>query len=226
MLGVIGFILGVLYYSVFKSLVYDWANLPEFSHGFFIPLISLYFMWKRKNQLGNTDISSENYGIYVIILGLLLLIVGNLGSDSFTMRFSFLVVISGIFLFFLGSVHFKILVFPVAFLIFMVPIPSIFLQKITFPMQLFASKVATFSLQILGIAVLRQGNIIELAQTRLEVAEACSGIRSLISFLALGTVFAYMSKKQFWQRVVLILACFPIAILVNSLRVCVTGVLA
>jgi len=142
------------------------------------------------------------------------------------MRISFLIVLSGIVLFLLGWAHLKTLLFPIVFLIFMIPIPSILMGKITFPMQLFASKVAALSLHQLGVPVLREGNIISLAHTTLEVAEACSGIRSLISLLALGTVFAYFTKKSFWQRTVLVLSCFPIAIFVNSLRVTATGVLA
>lgn len=207
-------------------MVYDWVHLPDFSHGFFIPLISLYFIWERRDKLERLPVSPANSGILVILLSLCLLLVGNLASESFTMRFSFLFVLSGIVLFLLGWPHFKTLLFPIAFLIFMIPIPSIFLQKITFPMQLFASNVAEFSLKMLGVPVLREGNIIHLASTTLEVAEACSGIRSLISLLALGTVFAYFSKKRFWVRALLILSCFPIAILVNALRVSATGVLA
>lgn len=218
--------LGVLYFQTFRGMVYDWVHLPDFSHGFFIPLISLYFIWERRDKLERLPVSPANSGILVILLSLCLLLVGNLASESFTMRFSFLFVLSGIVLFLLGWPHFKTLLFPIAFLIFMIPIPSIFLQKITFPMQLFASNVAEFSLKMLGVPVLREGNIIHLASTTLEVAEACSGIRSLISLLALGTVFAYFSKKRFWVRALLILSCFPIAILVNALRVSATGVLA
>ena len=93
-------------------------------------------------------------------------------------------------------------------------------------MQLFASNVAEFSLHQIGIPVLREGNIIYLSHTTLEVAEACSGIRSLISLLALGTVFAYFVQKGFWERLTIVVSCLPIAILVNSIRVSATGILA
>ena len=206
-------------------MVHDWIHLPDFSHGFLIPLISLYFVWERFDKL-DTPVSPKNTGFIIILLGLILLLVGNLASESFTMRFSFLIVLIGIIFFLLGWSHLKTLFFPIAFLIFMIPIPSILMGKITFPMQLFASNVAAFSLQQIRIPVLQEGNIINLAHTSLEVAEACSGIRSLISLLALGTVFAYFTKKIFWQRAVLVLSCFPIAILVNALRISATGVLA
>ncbi len=219
-------LLGILYYPVFKSLVHDWLHLPDFSHGFFIPIISLYFLWERIDRLNNLPVAPKNSGVVVILLGLIMLLVGNLGAESFTTRLSFLIVLSGIVLFMLSWDHFKTLLFPIAFLLFMIPIPSILLQKITFPMQLFAANVATTSLQQIGIPVLREGNIIHLASTSLEVAEACSGIRSLISLLALGTVFAYFTRKSFWQRLILVLSCFPIAIIVNALRVSATGILA
>lgn len=225
-IGICLLFLGILYYSVFKSMVYDWLHLPDFSHGFLIPFISLFLVWERSAKLYSLSLSPKNSGVVLIIFGLFLLLAGNLAVESFTMRFSFLIVLSGIFLFLLGWTHLKLLLFPIVFLIFMIPIPSILMLKIILPMQLFASKVATAFLQQLGISVLREGNIIHLADTTLEVAEACSGIRSLISLLALGTIFSYFSTKILWQRIILVLSCFVIAIFVNALRVSATVVLA
>src|SRR4030043_2446448 len=108
----------------------------------------------------------------------------------------------------------------------MIPIPSVLMDRITFPMQLFASKVAASTLYLIGIPVLREGNVMLLANTSLEVAEACSGIRSLISLLALSIVFAYLSQKETWKRVLLVLSTFPIAIIANAARVTGTGILA
>jgi exosortase len=155
-----------------------------------------------------------------------LLLLGNLATEYFTMRFSILVVLGGVILFLLGREFFKTLLFPIVFLIFMIPIPSVLMDRITFPMQLFASKVAAKSLYLVGIPALREGNIILLANTSLEVAEACSGIRSLISLLALSVVFAYFSQKTILKRVLLILSTFPIAIIANAARVTGTGILA
>src|SRR3990172_10760983 len=142
------------------------------------------------------------------------------------MRFSMLVVLGGIILFLLGKNFWKTLAFPLAFLIFMIPLPSILMDRITFPMQLFASKVAAGSLYLMGIPVLREGNIIQLANTSLEVAEACSGIRSLISLFALSVIFAYFGQKEMWKRVILVVSTFPIAIIANAVRVSGTGILA
>ncbi|MEW5803015.1 MAG: exosortase A [bacterium] len=217
---------GILYYSVFKSLVYDWLHLPDFSHGFLVPILSLFFVWERREDLAQLPVLPRDSGLIVIFLGIILLLAGNLGGESFTMRVSFLVFLFGSVLFLLGWPFIRKLLFPLGFLLFMIPIPSLLMGKITFPMQIFASRVAAFSIEHLGIPVLREGNIIILAHATLEVAEACSGLRSLISLLALGTVFAYFTQKGFWQRLILVLSCFPIAVFINALRVTVTGVLA
>jgi exosortase len=139
---------------------------------------------------------------------------------------SLIIVLAGLVWEFWGIKTARAMAFPIGFLLFMIPIPSILMQKITFPMQLFSSSVAEASLKALEIPVLREGNIIHLPHNTLEVAEACSGIRSLMSLLALGVIFAYFTKSKLWQRTVLVLACFPIAIVVNSLRVSATGILA
>jgi exosortase A len=218
--------LAVLYFSVIKGLVYDWINMPDFSHGFLIPLVSFYFVYERRKQLSTLSPSGEWTGLGLIIFGIMLLLLGNLATEYFTMRFSMLVVFGGIILFLLGNDFFKTLLFPIIFLIFMIPIPSILMDRITFPMQLFASKTAALSLYFFGIPVLREGNVMLLANTSLEVAEACSGIRSLISLLALSVVFAYLSQRVTWKRIIVVLSTFPIAIIANAARVSGTGILA
>ena len=200
--------------------------MPDFSHGFLIPIVSFYFVYERRKQLFALSSSTAWRGFGLIIFGILLFLLGNLATEYFTMRFSMLVVLGGIILFLLGKEFYKSLLFPLVFLIFMIPIPSVLMDRITFPMQLFASKVAARSLYLFGIPVLREGNIIQMANTSLEVAEACSGIRSLISLLALSVVFAFLSQKTTLKRVLLILSTFPIAIIANAARVTGTGILA
>ena len=216
----------LLYASVIQKMVSDWLHLPDFSHGFLIPIVSLYFVYERRKELLVLNRSNNWIGFALLLFGIVLLLLGNLATEYFTMRFSILAVLGGIILFLLGKEYFKTLLFPLVFLIFMIPIPSILMGSITFPMQLFASKVAAKFLYLIGIPVLREGNIILLANTSLEVAEACSGIRSLISLLALSVVFAYFSQKTTLKRVLLILSTFPIAIIANAARVTGTGVLA
>jgi len=218
--------LAILYFRVVQGLVSDWIHLPDFSHGFLIPLVSFYFIYEKRKELSILSPSGSWTGVVLLVFGILLLLLGNLATEYFTMRFSLLLVMGGIILYLLGKDYFKPLLFPLAFLIFMIPIPSILMDRITFPMQLFASKVAARSLDWVGIPVLREGNVILLANTSLEVAEACSGIRSLISLLALSVVFAYLRLKITWKRTALVLSTFPIAIIANAARVSGTGILA
>jgi len=225
-LAIIVICLLLLYFCILQGLVSDWVRMPDFSHGFLIPIVSLYFVYERRKQYSVLSPSSHWAGLALLLFGVMLYLLGNLAAEFFTMRFSMLVVLGGIILFLLGKEFFKTLLFPLVFLVFMIPIPSVLMDRITFPMQLFASKVAARSLDLIGIPVLREGNIIQLANTSLEVAEACSGIRSLISLLALSVVFAYFSQNTTWKRIVLVLSTFPIAIIANAARVTGTGILA
>jgi exosortase A len=225
-IGIIIASLAILYFRILQGLVSDWIHMPDFSHGFLIPIVSFYFVYERRKELSVLNRSSNWTGLALLIFGIMLLLLGNLATEYFTMRFSILVVLGGIILFLLGKEFFKTLLFPLVFLIFMIPIPSVLMDRITFPMQIFASKVAASSLYLIGIPALREGNVILLANTSLEVAEACSGIRSLISLLALSVVFAYFSQKTALKRVLLILSTFPIAIIANAARVTGTGILA
>ncbi len=218
--------LAILYFRVVQGLVRDWIDLPDFSHGFLVPIVSLYLVYERRKQLFTLRPISHWMGFIFLLIGIILFLLGNLATEYFTMRFSLLIVIGGMILFLLGKDYFKTLLFPLAFLILMIPIPSILMDRITFPMQLFASKIAANTLYLIGIPVLREGNVMLLANTSLEVAEACSGIRSLISLLALSVIFAYISQKTIWKRGLLFLSTFPIAIIANAARVAGTGLLA
>lgn len=215
-----------LYGAVIRFLVDDWIHLPDFSHGFLIPFVSLYFAYEGRKEWSALIIPGQWSGLIWIVVGVIVLFLGNLATEFFLMRFSLLLVMGGIILFLFGKPFLKKLSFPLGYLIFMIPIPSIFLDRITFPLQLFASKVAAASLELIGIPVLREGNIIQLANTSLEVAEACSGIRSLISLLALAVAFAYFSQKTPVKRIFLVLSTIPIAVIANALRVSGTGILA
>jgi exosortase len=151
--------------------------------------------------------------------------VGNLGAELFLSRASLLLLIAGLVVFFLGWQYFRAVLFPWAFLILMIPIPSIVFNQITFPLQLLASKLASAVLPIAGVPVLREGNVIGLPLMQLEVAEACSGIRSLLSLATLTIIYGYLMESQVWIRVLLALAAVPIAVAANSLRIVGTGLL-
>jgi len=224
--GLIFLLMATLYFSILKEMGQDWWVDPNYSHGFLIPLISGYFVWERREKLRQLEVHPYNWGILILFFGVFTLFIGSIGAELFTMRFSLIIVMAGLILFNLGKDFLKILFFPIAFLVLMVPLPYLVYDSIAFPLKLFAAQFATSSLQLMELPILREGNVIILPNTTLEVADACSGIRSLISLIALGVVYAYFTQRAFWKRVVLVGACIPIAILVNAFRIIVTGALA
>ena len=215
-----------LYWNNIHEMVSDWYNDPNYSHGFLIPFISGYLLWQDRGEISLTEVKPSTWGIVVLILGLIVYLTGNLSGELFTMNFSMLVVLAGAILFTYGSDRFKAVLFPFSYLIFMIPLPYILYDAVAFPLKLLVSKISVDTLTMMGILVLREGNIINLADTTLEVADACSGIRSIISLLAISTILAYMTQKGWIKRIVLTLLAVPIAIVVNSIRVIGTGILA
>lgn len=218
--------LAVAYWSTIRELVLDWATDGNYSHGFLIVPLALYFAWERRRRLAAAPLRPSWIGLFVVLGGLALLVAGILGAELFTSRFSFVVVLAGIVLFVLGWHHLRVLAFPLAFLLLMIPLPSIIFNQIAFPLQLLASRFGETVLQAASVPVLREGNVMILANTTLEVAEACSGIRSLISLLTLGIVYGYFVDGRAWVRTVIALSTIPIAILANGVRVAGTGLAA
>ena len=223
---VLGGLLAVIYHEVLFRMGLQWYVDQDASHGFLVPFLSAYFIWERRQQLQTLPVQPSVWGAGVLAIGLLMLVMGLGGAELYLQRSSLIVVLAGLVLLILGPAFLRGLAFPIAFLFFMVPLPAIVINAVAFPLQLFAAKAAAFCLYNVGIPVLREGNVIFLASTQLEVAEACSGIRSLQSLLALGTVFAYFSQSRMWKRWTLVLLSIPIAILANAFRVSGTGVLA
>ncbi len=218
-------VLGWLYASVLRHLVWQWAHDPNYSHGFFVPLFSLFVIWSEREKLRKLPIEPSWSGLLVLSFGLLVLAAGILGAELFLSRISLLVTIAGLVVISYGWNHLRAIFFPWVFLLFMIPIPTIVLNQITFPLQLLASKVAALTLPLTGVPVLREGNIIQLPAMALEVAEACSGIRSLMSLATLAIIYGYLLEPRTSIRVILALASVPIAVLANSFRIFGTGLL-
>jgi exosortase len=218
-------VLGWLYASVLRHLVWQWANDPNYSHGFFVPLFSLFVIWSEREKLRKLAIEPSWSGLVVLLCGLAILAAGILGAELFLSRISLLLTIAGLVVVSYGWNHLRAIFFPWVFLLFMIPIPTIVLNQITFPLQLLASKVAAVTLPLTGVPVLREGNVIQLPAMALEVAEACSGIRSLTSLATLAIIYGYLLEPRTSIRVVLALASVPIAVLANSFRIFGTGLL-
>jgi exosortase len=216
----------LLYWRVIAHLVHDWANDGNYSHGFLIVPLSLYFVWERRERLRRVSVRPSGAGLVVVLGSLAVLLAGLMGAELFLTRISIVGVLAGGIAFLFGWQMLRVLALPVGFLLLMIPIPALIFNQIAFPLQLLASQVGETALRTLSIPVLREGNVIVLANTSLEVAEACSGIRSLISLLTLGIVYGYFVDTRLGVRIAVALSTIPIAIASNGLRVAGTGVAA
>ncbi|MCK4858385.1 MAG: exosortase/archaeosortase family protein, partial [candidate division Zixibacteria bacterium] len=215
----------VLYLPVLIDLVADWEEDANYSHGFLIIPIVAYLIWKKRATLREIPIYTCNWGLLVVLASLLLFIIGVAGAEFFSTRVSMVGLLLGITLYLAGWRFVREIWFCFFFLLFMIPIPYIIYYSATFPLQLTGSKIAGAVIGLLGIPHLRQGNIIHLPDNySLEVAEACSGLRSLVTLLALAALLAYWTQRTKIRAAVLFLAALPVAIAANTFRVTVTAI--
>jgi exosortase len=215
-----------VYYPILHRLVVQWSTDEDVSHGFFVPLVALFIAWQRREKILALHAKPAWWGLAIMAWGATQAYLGMLSAELFLQRTSFLITLVGLLIVIGGVPLVRALAFPLLLLPFMIPIPTVVYNQITFPLQLLASQVAEFVLGLVGIPVLRDGNILELASQKLSVAEACSGIRSLLSLTFLALVYAYFFDKRVWMRWVLLILTVPIAILANSGRVTITGMLS
>lgn len=208
------------------SLAEMWEIDDNYSFGYLIPPLAIYFIWDNKEQLVGLPVEGSGWGLALIGLALGIFLVGLLGGVYFLPRASAIVLLAGGILWIGGWSWMRALLFPTAFLLLMIPVPRFLFIQIAFPLQLFAAQVAEEILFLIDVPMMRNGNVITLAHTQLEVAEACSGLRSLFALITTGVVFAYFFGKNLLQQVVIVAWSLPIAIAVNALRVAGTGWLA
>ena len=208
--------------SILKDLVADWIQDDNYSHGFFIIPISIYLFYKKRNELIFPAENSKG-GFALFIIGIIFIILGTAASEFFTTRVGFVLALSGYAMYSIGYTNFRKVWFSFFFLFFMIPIPSIIYYAATLPMQLFATKVTVFLLQFIGVPVARNGNIIALPDYMLEVVEACSGLRSLMTLLALGALYGYTRLPGKVLPIILFVATVPIAIVTNIFRIFTTA---
>ncbi|MBC7927410.1 MAG: exosortase/archaeosortase family protein [Bryobacteraceae bacterium] len=221
-----GALLILCYLPILRMLVHQWNTDEDMGHGFFVPVVAGYIAWQKRDELQGRFLRPNYLGLLVVFYAAIQGLIGSLGAELFLSRTAFVEAIVGSVLFLGGWHAIRVLSFPLALLIFMIPIPAVIYNQITFPLQIFASQVAAFSLDLIGIPVLREGNVLELPSQKLSVVEACSGIRSLLSLSFLSLVYAYFFDSKPWMRWALLIATIPIAILANAFRVTITGVMS
>jgi len=216
-----------IYGSILARLFLQWvgpAHDPNFEHGIFVPIFALFVLWQDRKKLNAIAPTPSWTGLPLVVLSMFVLVLGVLGADIFLPRVSLLILLAGLIILFQGWSFFRAVLFPWAFLVLMIPIPALLINRVTFPLQLLAARLATALLELV-VVVHREGNVIWLVSGPLDVVEACSGIRSLLSLVTLAIIYGYLLESRKWVRVVLACAAVPIAVAANSFRVFGTGLL-
>ena len=214
------------YWLVIPGLVAQWWNEPEYSHGFLVPFVSGYLVWAKWDVLRATAPRPASSGLILMVFALAVYIIGIVGADLFLQRVSLIPMIAGGVLYVVGMPVLRAVLFPLGFLLLMIPLPGIVFNSIAFPLQLLAAHVASSVMEACAVPVFREGNVMHLAAASLDVEEACSGIRSLVSLTTLGILYCYIYFTGWIPRLLLLVAVVPIAIAANVFRVTVTGLLA
>jgi len=225
-LGLVALAILALYLDDWVRLIPRWWSDPNYTHGFFVPLFSLYFVWEKWDKLKSTMPKPSLLGLPLLLLGIAIKLWTLAYHSPFVSCASMIFVISGAVLLTAGIRVFREAAVPILFLFLMMPLPTPIYNRIALPLRRFAAMMGTAVLQGVGIPALREGNVIVLPERTLEVAEACSGMRFLTGFIALGVAFAYLCRRPLWERLVLVGSTIPIAILANAGRVTGTALLA
>jgi exosortase len=219
----LGAALAWAYGPVIARLVAQWRHDENYSHGFVVVPAALLIAWQRRESIRQAPSQPTVWGAALVALSLAIYIAGRLGAELFLTRVSLIGVLAGAISFIWGRAHLRMLAFPLAFLLFTVPLPSIVFNQLTLPLQLVASSAGESIIRGAGVPVLRDGNVLQLPLRTLEVVEACSGMRSIVSLLMVATLIGYFFERRTAVRVLLVLAAVPIAIVANAFRVAGTG---
>ena len=231
--SVLTILLGLLYIPVLRGLASVWGADQNYSHGFFVPLIAGYLVWRKQEALRAVTVQPSSWGGLLLLLGLFalvggqaIIIVGGSRGALFLQGVSLILVLAGLVLLLAGRGILRILAFPLGYLLLMLPLPEGLATLVTLPLQHYATQVTSAALHFLAIPALREGHLIVLPSMTLGVTEACSGIRSLLTLLTGAVALSYVTLPQWWQRLVLIGSVVPITLVTNAMRVTGTGLLA
>jgi exosortase D (VPLPA-CTERM-specific) len=215
-----------IYYSAFEWLIVkDWAR-DDYSYGILIPFIVLYLMWEKRGELANTANKDTWSGFLLLVPGICLFWLGELAGEFFILYFSSWLILMGLCWLTLGLEKMKIVFFPLAFCLTMFPLPNFINVKITFGLKLISTKLGVLMMRAYGMSAFQDGNVIDLGFTKLQVVDACSGLRYLFPLIVLGILVAYFFRSQWWKKIVIVISTIPITIFTNSLRIAFTGILS
>ena len=224
-LTLVFFIIGVLYWEAFVDLVERWEANEEYSHGFIIPFLTLYFIWQKKNKFHNTQFNPAWWGFFLVFVGLVILFIGKSSVLFILVDYSFVMVVIGLIWSMVGGVALKVILVPLLMLIFAIPLPSYIDALLSSKLQLLSSQLGVEFIIWCKIPVFLEGNVIDLGDFKLQVVEACNGLRYLYPLMSIGFICAYMFNTAMWKRVLVFLSSIPITIIMNSFRIGVVGYL-
>ncbi|MGD9661596.1 MAG: exosortase, partial [Porticoccaceae bacterium] len=220
-----GLLLAALYYSSFTWLVLkDWSR-EDYSYGWLIPLIVLYLVWEKRPTLRTTPANPSWLGLLALLPGLVLYWIGELSGEFFSQYLSFTLIVIGLCWLHLGWKKLKVLLFALLLTLAMYPPPHFLHDRITFQLKLISSELGIWLLHLYGMSAYREGNVIDLGFTQLQVVDACSGLRYLFPLIILAVLLAYMYRERLWKKIVLVLSVIPLTLVINALRIALTGIL-
>ncbi|MEZ5541467.1 MAG: VPLPA-CTERM-specific exosortase XrtD [Pseudomonadota bacterium] len=225
LLGVVVALGGYAFYDTIADMVYRWNTKEEYGYGYLIPVITLFLIWQRKNQLAAMRFSASWAGLVLVALGGVLFFLGAVATTHTLSQYGLVVTVLGAALALLGWEAFKIVMVPLALLFFMVPLPPFIYNTLSTKLQLLSSEIGVAVIRLFGISVYLEGNVIDLGSYKLQVVEACSGLRYLFPLVSLSFITAYIYRGAFWKKAVIFLSSIPITVLMNSFRIGVIGVL-
>jgi exosortase len=216
----------VLYAPLVAGMAAEWSEFPSLSHGFAVPVISAYLLWRRRDSLAKLPIEGSILGLPLIVFALAMLVVGSMGGEPFVARLSLPLVLFGAVLFLMGGAVTRHAWVAIAYLAFMIPLPYLTLRALTYQSRLFDAGITAQALGWLGIPVLRDGVMLHLPNMTLEVADDCSSVPAIAALLALGAAYAQMQSRPTWVRALLTISAAPLGLLSNIIRLILTSVSA
>ena len=217
-------LLFILFLPTYKVMFSVWQR-DDFTYCYIIPFIVLYLLFEKREELYKTISTPSWLGLLPFITGFLFYWLGELGGEFFSLYFSSWLIITGLFWLYMGWKKLKIIWFPLVFAIAMFPIPNFLYNKISVSLRLISSWLGVEIMQFYGMSAYREGNVIDLGFTQLQVVNACSGLRYLIPLIVLGVLLAYFYKAPYWKKIIIVISTVPLSIITNSFRIALTGCL-
>ncbi|OPY60107.1 MAG: Transmembrane exosortase (Exosortase_EpsH) [Syntrophorhabdaceae bacterium PtaU1.Bin034] len=222
--GIYALVLGLVYYTAFTYLLHLWEN-EDFSYGYLVPFFVVFLIWEKRKRLAVIPSDPSWKGLILFAVGILLYALGELGGEYSTLYISFWLIIASLVWLHLGWRKVRTIWFALAMIVAMFPPPNVICVQISLGLKLVSSQLGVWMLHLTGMSAFREGNVIDLGFTQLQVVDACSGLRYLVPLMVLSLLLAHWFMEHFWKRLVLFASAVPLAVFINSFRIAMTGIL-